>query len=112
MPDWENPALLGINKRRAHAPLRSHQSITSAVGHFNPRHHVSISSSGSLQMLSGCQWTFKLFPNPKAVPLDFYSSTFTPSEEWSQISVPYSWECAGHGIPIYTNFVYPIPLSP
>jgi len=26
--------------------------------------------------------------------------------------VPRSWECEGHGTPIYTNFVYPIPLDP
>ena len=31
---------------------------------------------------------------------------------WAPIPVPYSWECAGHGTPIYTNFVYPIPLDP
>lgn len=29
-----------------------------------------------------------------------------------QIHVPLSWECAGHGTPIYTNFVYPIPMDP
>jgi beta-galactosidase/beta-glucuronidase len=29
-----------------------------------------------------------------------------------QIPVPSSWECHGHGVPIYTNFVYPIPVDP
>lgn len=29
-----------------------------------------------------------------------------------QITVPGNWECHGHGTPIYTNFVYPIPVNP
>lgn len=29
-----------------------------------------------------------------------------------QIPVPSNWECEGHGTPIYTNFVYPIPVDP
>ncbi len=29
-----------------------------------------------------------------------------------QLPVPSNWECHGHGTPIYTNFVYPIPLDP
>ncbi len=29
-----------------------------------------------------------------------------------QIPVPSSWECCGLGVPIYTNFTYPIPLDP
>lgn len=29
-----------------------------------------------------------------------------------QIPVPCSIECAGYGQPIYTNFVYPIPVNP
>ncbi len=26
--------------------------------------------------------------------------------------MPSNWECEGHGIPIYTNIVYPFPLKP
>jgi beta-galactosidase len=29
-----------------------------------------------------------------------------------QIPVPIHWECHGHGTPIYTNYVYPIPVDP
>jgi hypothetical protein len=29
-----------------------------------------------------------------------------------QIPVPGNWECHGHGTPIYTNYVYPIPVDP
>lgn len=30
----------------------------------------------------------------------------------AQIRVPGNWECHGHGTPIYSNYVYPIPVSP
>ncbi len=29
-----------------------------------------------------------------------------------QIPVPSNWELEGYGTPIYTNFIYPIPLDP
>lgn len=29
-----------------------------------------------------------------------------------QIPVPSNWELQGYGTPIYTNFVYPIPVNP
>ena len=29
-----------------------------------------------------------------------------------QVVVPTNWECQGYGRPQYTNFVYPIPLTP
>jgi hypothetical protein len=31
---------------------------------------------------------------------------------WLQLPVPGSWECHGYGTPVYTNFVYPIPMDP
>lgn len=34
--DWENPAVLGINKRASHAPLRSFRDLQSAVAVFRP----------------------------------------------------------------------------
>lgn len=93
-------------------------------------------------ILSRCPWAFKLYPNPEAVPKDFFSPSHRdphskrqpgvkdePREQvtmrgdregrkeeeeagWTQINVPRSWETAGHGTPIYTNFTYPIPLDP
>ncbi|KAG2489983.1 hypothetical protein HYH03_011612 [Edaphochlamys debaryana] len=139
VPDWENPALLGINKRQAHAPLRSFRDLGAAAVAFRPNiagtacsglrltdaaaqqqtaTAASLASTGAARVsnagvrkLSGCQWSFKLFPGPSAVPEDFPQPAFA-TEEWCQIPVPMSIELAGHGTPIYTNFVYPIPLDP
>ena len=32
--DWENPAVIGINKRRAHVPLRSFTAPEQALSHY------------------------------------------------------------------------------
>lgn len=37
---------------------------------------------------------------------------FCPPPHHAQIPVPSNWECHGHGTPIYTNVVYPIPVNP
>ena len=118
LPDWENPAVLGINKRRTHVPLRSHSSPSSAAAQFNLPTAAGKEGGGperlyqgGLRRLSGCPWAFRLFPCPAAVPPGFPAPGFDASG-WAPIPVPCSWECAGHGTPIYTNFVYPIPLDP
>ena len=62
-------------------------------------------------ILSGCAWEFTLCQNPSLVPPDFFSISHDTSY-WSKINVPSSWEAEGHGTPIYTNFTYPIPVTP
>eukprot|EP00961_Rhodomonas_salina_P155324 2091820-Rhodomonas_salina.1 len=37
---------------------------------------------------------------------------FPGAERWGDIDVPRSWETAGHGQAIYTNFVYPFKCDP
>eukprot|EP00798_Chlamydomonas_sp_ICE-L_P031680 gene31680-6882_t len=115
--DWENPSLLGINKRLSHVPLRSHHSITSSVEHFSLIGSKEKRYDGGLMLLSGCEWDFKLFKNPEEVTPGFYEPDFAMAAvedqpAWTTIPVPCNWEMCGHSIPIYTNFVYPIPVDP
>ncbi len=35
-PDWENPAIFGINKRASHAPLRSYRDLQASVIALKP----------------------------------------------------------------------------
>ena len=81
--DWENPQVLGINKRRGHVPIRLHSSVLSAMEQYGlaqalvpeaalaaapPRPLPDIPSAaglaypphyrGGLRRLSGCNWTF------------------------------------------------------
>ncbi|GFR49336.1 hypothetical protein Agub_g11298 [Astrephomene gubernaculifera] len=140
MPDWENPAVLGVNKRVSHAPLRSFRDLAAAVALFRPtvvgtnpaslrptdldQHQqaaaaadlaargVTGSSESGVRTLSGCDWSFRLFRHPGEVPEDFPLPSYDTGDGWTRIPVPSNWECCGHGTPIYTNFVYPIPRDP
>ncbi|GAX79960.1 hypothetical protein CEUSTIGMA_g7399.t1 [Chlamydomonas eustigma] len=109
--EWEDPSVLQINKLKTHAPLRSHSTFPSAVRYFAAKKNPREQYQGGLIRLSNCKWKFKLFQNPFEVPGTFSDTEFDTSS-WDEISVPGNWECAGYGTPIYTNFVYPIPLDP
>ncbi|KAL6763467.1 glycosyl hydrolases family 2, TIM barrel domain-containing protein, partial [Haematococcus lacustris] len=118
-PLYENPAVTGLHRRRQHIPLRSHTTIDDAVKVFHSSHrshsdqHAGPPSSSRILYLSRREWQFKLFPNPASVPSGFGSEEFSREAEcWGKIYVPSNWECEGHGTPIYTNFVYPIPRHP
>jgi hypothetical protein len=107
VPDWENPSVLGINKRGPHVPLKSFPTLRSATQNGRQQH-----ASPRLMLLSQCEWDFKLYGSPALVPEDFPSESCADGLSFGQIFVPRSWETCGHGTPIYTNFVYPIPVDP
>ena len=48
---------------------------------------------------------------PEQRPADFYTANFDDSS-WGTIPVPSNWELHGHGVPIYTNIVYPFDKNP
>jgi hypothetical protein len=105
--DWENPQLLGINKRGPHVPLKSYPSLRSATQSGRQQQ-----ASPRLMLLSQCEWDFKLYDSPAHVPEDFPSESPADAASFGRLFVPRSWETCGHGTPIYTNFVYPIPVDP
>ena len=88
--DWENPAVLGINKLPYHATLqlpskqKKHQEIRNLDG----------------------EWMFHWSPNPEERPVLFYQDDYDVSG-WDKINVPGNWQLQGHGTPIYTNISYP-----
>jgi beta-galactosidase len=88
--DWENPAVLGINKLPYHATLqlpskwKECQEIVSLDG----------------------QWLFHWSRNPEERPADFYREDYDVSN-WDKITVPGNWQMQGFGTPIYTNMTYP-----
>ncbi len=85
--DWENPAVLGINKLPYHATLqlpsreRECKEIVSLDG----------------------QWAFYWSPRPEACPADFWREDFDVSA-WNSITVPGNWQTQGFGTPIYCMF--------
>ena len=88
--DWENPAVLGINKLPYHATLQLPSKWKECK---------------EIQSLDG-QWLFHWSKDPESRPVDFYREDYDVSG-WDQISVPGNWQLQGYGKPIYVNMQYP-----
>jgi beta-galactosidase len=54
------------------------------------------------------RWDFHYTSSPLKAP----EPTSAPGESWTTIQVPGHWQLQGHGIPHYTNVLYPIPVCP
>ena len=89
-PDWENPAVLGINKLPYHATLqlpskwKEYKEIVSLDG----------------------EWLFHWSRKPEERPVNFYREDYDV-RGWDKIKVPGNWQTQGFGTPIYTNIDYP-----
>ena len=88
--DWENPAILGINKLPYHATLQlpSKQKECKEI----------VSLDG--------EWLFHWSKDPDSRPVEFYREDYDVSQ-WDEIKVPGNWQLQGYGKPIYVNMQYP-----
>ncbi len=101
--EWENPHVLDFNKEKQRASLCYYDSGDQAR---------SSGSESTEQVLSlNGDWKFHFAATLAERPLDFYH-TETDETNWTTLPVPSNWEMHGHGIPIYTNIVYPFPANP
>jgi len=89
-PDWENPAVLGINKLPYHATLQLPSKWKECK---------------EIISLDG-EWQFHWSRNPQERPVNFYREDFDV-RGWDKIKVPGNWQTQGFGTPIYTNIDYP-----
>jgi beta-galactosidase len=103
VPDWENPAVFGINKEPARASFLTYGDRQQAIAD-------NYAASPWYMLLSG-MWDFHWSPKPDDRPVDFYKEAFK-TDGWAKIPVPANWELQGYGIPIYTNINYPHPANP
>ncbi len=88
--DWENPAVLGINKLPYHATLQLPSKWDDCK---------------EIVSLDG-QWKFHWSKDPDNRPADFYRNDYDVSG-WASIKVPGNWQLQGYGKPIYVNMQYP-----
>ena len=88
--DWENPAVLGINKLPYHATLQLPSKWRECQ---------------EIQSLDG-EWQFHWSKDPESRPADFYREDYDVSG-WDKIKVPGNWQLQGFGKPIYVNSQYP-----
>ena len=88
--DWENPAVLGINKLPYHATLQLPSKWKECK---------------EIVSLDG-EWQFHWSRNPEERPVGFEREDYDVSQ-WHKIKVPGNWQTQGFGTPIYTNIEYP-----
>ena len=88
--DWENPAVLGINKLPYHATLQ--------LPSLESEHPEVVSLNG--------QWYFHWSKNPSERPQGFETDDYDISK-WGKINVPGNWQTQNFGTPIYININYP-----
>ncbi|MBO4720469.1 MAG: DUF4981 domain-containing protein [Prevotella sp.] len=88
--DWENPAVLGINKLPYHATLQLPSKEKECK---------------EIVSLDG-QWLFHWSKDPESRPANFYREDYDVSG-WDKITVPGNWQLQGFGVPIYININYP-----
>ncbi|MEE4255892.1 MAG: glycoside hydrolase family 2 TIM barrel-domain containing protein, partial [Bacteroidales bacterium] len=101
--DWENPAVIAINKQDPHATLQPYASTEQAI-------EGVASASPYYQLLNG-NWKFKWVYKPADRPQGFFETAYD-DESWPTIPVPSNWELQGYGVPIYVNIPYEFTEDP
>ncbi|KAJ3688746.1 hypothetical protein LUZ61_017910 [Rhynchospora tenuis] len=131
---WEDPSFIKWQKRNAHVPWRSHDTIEGSLKYWCDRNNVKYSNAehavwnddavsaaleSAAQWIKGLPfvrslsgyWRFLFTPSPSKVPLNFYECGFNDSN-WDSLPVPSNWQMHGFDSPICTNTVYPFPMDP
>ncbi|NTS41875.1 DUF4981 domain-containing protein [Flavisolibacter sp. BT320] len=101
--DWENERFFEWNKEAPHATFM-------LFGKKGDVARDDYSSSPYYRSLSG-NWKFVYVDKHANRIKDFYRTNLNDAA-WATIHVPSNWELKGHGIPIYTNIIYPHPKNP
>lgn len=101
--DWENPAVVGLNKESAHCTYIPFADRDSVLKNDRTASPYFLSLNGT--------WKFNWVRKPADRPMDFFSKDFDMSL-WETIQVPSNWELQGFGVPIYTDVDYPFPANP
>ena len=96
-PDYRNPDVTSISRLPAHTRWGAFASVREAL-------KGSIYDSSNILNLNG-SYRFKLYDMPEMVE-PFYEEDFDDSA-FADVAVPGNWELQGHGLPVYTNTVYP-----
>ena len=102
-PDWENPAVFGINKlppRASSQPFATREAALSTAAEDSSR-RVTLNGD----------WHFQWSPDPDSRPQDFWKTDYDCSG-WDTLSVPSNWQLHGHGTPVYSNITYPFAKDP
>jgi beta-galactosidase len=97
-PEWEDERVFAVGTEAPRAtgwPFPDRASALAGDPAATPWRHS----------LNGT-WKFHWAPRPDARPADFFRADFDDAA-WGTLPVPANWQIHGHGIPLYTNIVYP-----
>jgi beta-galactosidase len=108
-PDWDNPYMIGQNKREAYATMVPYASREAAIALPEYGELAFNYNTPYYQTLNGT-WKFHWVKKPADRPMDFWHEEFNDGA-WADMPVPSHWERHGYDIPIYTNVKYPYPLG-
>jgi beta-galactosidase/beta-glucuronidase len=103
--DWENPLMVGRNKKAGHVPLALYGDKGAALAGEGDSEYV--------RSLNG-EWQFHWSPNPASAPETFFDPGASV-DDWDALQVPGNWQVQqssrgeGYGKPMYTNVQYPFP---
>ncbi|WP_241557417.1 glycoside hydrolase family 2 TIM barrel-domain containing protein [Croceibacterium ferulae] len=101
-PDWENPAIFGINKLPARATGFPFENRAWALEGEQDRSARFLSLDGT--------WRFAWAAGVDEAPEGFHSPDYDVSQ-WATIPVPADWQAHGFGQPRYNNITYPFPAN-
>lgn len=121
IPDWENPQMVGRNRRAAHTDGRSFLSGNELFRHY--RNDSQNTPLDTIFLLTGepgipggnLMWKFLLVGSPEESPPGWNNEVYScdlPLDAWNAVALPNHWQLQGHDIPIYTNTTYPFQFDP
>ncbi len=102
--EWKDPAVIQVNTE---APRTSYMPFATKAAALA---RVDQPKQSSRYFSLAGKWRFKWSPNPASRPEDFYATSVYDGG-WDLIDVPGNWQVQGHGLPIYTNIIYPFDAS-
>eukprot|EP01041_Mallomonas_annulata_P010826 gene10826-22579_t len=117
---WENPKVIGKNRRPPHTLLRAFKNYSTAMLNFKKYMYLqSKPDSDSVFFLTGASgdssnspsWKFTLIGSPIDSPKSWQKKQFDDSS-WNNVKLPAHWQLQGYDIPIYTNTSYPFRFDP
>ena len=103
VPEWQDPAVVGINKVKPHA-------CRVVFNTTNEGQYAAIEDSEFYTSLNGT-WKFNWSFNPSERNKEFWKNDFDASS-WDNIKVPGNWDFQGYDIPIYLNHPYEFTRKP
>ena len=113
--EWEDPLVVGRNRRAMHVPLAAYPDAAAARA-------GALASTGAaprspfMRSLNGV-WKFYLAPTPADVPPTFFADDYDDSA-WASIPVPSNWQLPAVALdgfkdnPIYANVHYTFEPQP